>query len=555
MRFLMTALAFFSILPVSAAFSADKTIIVLDASGSMWGQIDGKSKMEIARDTLDTVLKSVPPGNELGLIVYGHREKGSCDDIELAVPPKANSAGEISAFARQVNPKGKTPISKAVREAAEALKYTEEKATVVLVTDGLETCEADPCAVASELEKNGVDFTAHVVGFGLTAEEGKKVACLAENTGGKYFQASDAGQLAQALVATVAAEPPKVQEAVEETPAEPVAAEPEFNMITDAVMLEGGPSLGDSDDVRWDIYKTDAAGNRTDEGVAGNYDATLSATLAPGRYVGLARLGAVSREVAFEVKAGEIAHPFVNFDAGSIKITPKRTAADAAADDNARVDLASGQFSDGNYGEKKFFVPAGEITITGKIGPTSVEEKLTIKAGENLEHTLLIAAGVVVANAVYAPGGPAVEGGDIRFDVLASKPEMDGSRPEIVTNYGTGLKLDVPAGAYILRARLGSATGEMPFTSKAGERVEVSVNINAGVLAIKAPGAQRIDILSAKKDIQGDRARISTGYETDHHDTLPPGDYIVQAQYADDKAPKEMPVTVKAGERSEITVE
>ena len=81
---------------------------------------------------------------------------------------------------------GKTPLSAAVKQAAEALKYTEDKATVILITDGLETCEADPCALGKELEQSGVDFTAHVVGFGLTAEEGKQVACLAENTGGKY---------------------------------------------------------------------------------------------------------------------------------------------------------------------------------------------------------------------------------------------------------------------------------------------------------------------------------------------------------------------------------
>ncbi len=107
-----------------------------------------------------------------------------------------------------MSPKGKTPISDAVRQAAESLRYTEEKATVILITDGLETCDADPCAVASELEKAGVDFTAHVVGFGLSSEEGKQVACLAENTGGKYISAGNAAALGEALTATVVETPP-----------------------------------------------------------------------------------------------------------------------------------------------------------------------------------------------------------------------------------------------------------------------------------------------------------------------------------------------------------
>ena len=73
------------------ASAADRAIIVLDASGSMWAQIDGKPKLEIARETLRTVLQTVPADLELGLMAYGHREKGSCDDIELIVPPAAGS--------------------------------------------------------------------------------------------------------------------------------------------------------------------------------------------------------------------------------------------------------------------------------------------------------------------------------------------------------------------------------------------------------------------------------------------------------------------------------
>ena len=56
---------------------------------------------------------------------------------------------------------------------------------------------------ARNSRRAGVDFTANVVGFGLTAEEGKQVACLADNTGGKYIQADDAKGLEEALVETV----------------------------------------------------------------------------------------------------------------------------------------------------------------------------------------------------------------------------------------------------------------------------------------------------------------------------------------------------------------
>ena len=130
------------------AQAADRAIIVLDASGSMWGQVDGRPKVEIARESLRAVLQSVPADTELGLMAYGHREKGSCTDIELVVPPAAGSALSITAAADAMKFQGKTPLTAAVRQAAEALRYTEQKSTVILITDGVETCEADPARSA-----------------------------------------------------------------------------------------------------------------------------------------------------------------------------------------------------------------------------------------------------------------------------------------------------------------------------------------------------------------------------------------------------------------------
>ncbi len=176
-----------------------RTIIVMDGSGSMWGQIDGRPKLEIARETVADVVGKLPANQTLGLIAYGHRRKGDCKDIELIVPPAPGTSGKVLNAVNDMRFLGMTPLSEAVRQAAQALRHTEQAATVVLVTDGLETCNLDPCAVANELEKSGVNFTAHVIGFGLTRDEGAKVACLATNTGGRYLQASDGAALSAAL--------------------------------------------------------------------------------------------------------------------------------------------------------------------------------------------------------------------------------------------------------------------------------------------------------------------------------------------------------------------
>lgn len=185
-----------------------QSLLVLDASGSMWGQLDGKTKIELARDAVDSMLQDWPTEQSLGLIAYGHRRKGDCTDIEVLLPAGARDNDALRERVGALTPKGMTPITASVRMAAEALKYTEQKATVILISDGEETCNADPCALGVELEQLGVDFTANVIGFDLP--EGKareQLQCLAANTGGRYIEARDAAELTEALGDVAASAP------------------------------------------------------------------------------------------------------------------------------------------------------------------------------------------------------------------------------------------------------------------------------------------------------------------------------------------------------------
>lgn len=199
-----------------------RTMLVLDASGSMWGQIGGKTKISIAREAVARMLDRWQ-GGDLGLMAYGHNRKNDCGDIQVLQAIGPDTAAGIRAQVNALNPKGMTPITASVRMAAEQLRYTERKATVILVSDGEETCNADPCALGKELEAMGVDFTAHVVGFDI--QKGSKaqhqLRCLAANTGGRYLDASDAAELNKALgevAASKAAPAPKVKSAQEWMP-------------------------------------------------------------------------------------------------------------------------------------------------------------------------------------------------------------------------------------------------------------------------------------------------------------------------------------------------
>jgi len=193
---------------ITQAQENPRAILVLDASGSMWGQIDGKAKITIAQDVIGKLLSTLPEDQELGLTIYGHRRKGDCSDIETVIQPGTGTRDAIAAAVNAIKPKGKTPLSAAVIQAAEALKYTEEKATVILISDGRETCELNPCEVGRKLEEAGIDFTAHVIGFDVSNPQDKaELQCLAEETGGTFRTASNAAELADALQVVAEPEP------------------------------------------------------------------------------------------------------------------------------------------------------------------------------------------------------------------------------------------------------------------------------------------------------------------------------------------------------------
>jgi Mg-chelatase subunit ChlD len=283
-------------------------MIVLDGSGSMWGQIDERTKIEIARETLSQVLEEATTEMNIGMIAYGHRERGACGDIELLVPvtPAAQSVSQIISAASNLQPKGKTPLSDAVRMAAETMRYTENAATVVLVTDGIETCNADPCALASELEAAGIDFTTHVVGFGLSADEGQQVQCLADITGGAYFSASDAGGLQDALTraitrpeiamddsdfTSIGPEPRNVEFFIRDTANDPILGIRELTIaITRA---DGTPVARDN----YSLNYPEAS------------DLSATASLPPGQYTAaITRIGIYEASVTFDVPAGTGTH-------------------------------------------------------------------------------------------------------------------------------------------------------------------------------------------------------------------------------------------------------
>ena len=205
--------------PVPAAPAPAPTLIILDASSSMTEVIKGETKIAIAKRVVRELVESMPDNARLGLVVYGHRQQNDCNDIELLIPPAKLDRAAFIAAVNAIRPRGRTPLAASLEFAARALESNRQAGNVILVTDGAETCNGDPCATAARLKAAGVAFVVHVVAFDLSAKEAQKISCIAAETGGRFLEASDAASLKDALNVAVA-------EVVRAAPAAPPPSAP-----------------------------------------------------------------------------------------------------------------------------------------------------------------------------------------------------------------------------------------------------------------------------------------------------------------------------------------
>lgn len=173
--------------------------LVLDGSGSMRERkrkIDGRLKIDVAKDVMTQLIEDLPEEMEVALRVYGHRiregRRGDCEDSELLVPFGSVDKKRLLKKVQSIRALGTTPIAYSLEQAAKDFPKGSGEKQIVLVTDGKEECGGDPVAVASKLIEDGLNLRINVVGFALADEATKTVMRrVAEVTGGEFFDAQD----------------------------------------------------------------------------------------------------------------------------------------------------------------------------------------------------------------------------------------------------------------------------------------------------------------------------------------------------------------------------
>lgn len=187
---------------ISSATSTDDNplVVVLDLSGSMREDDGtGTNKLLAAKASVERVLRQQGEGAVVG--VWAYPDDGDCGAGRFVLAPER--VGDLTTAIATVDllaADGNTPTGKALAGAVDALRADGyQRAAIVLVSDGESNCSSPPCPVARELAGSGFDITVDAVGFQQSAAGREELTCVANATGGRYFDADDSDQLIERL--------------------------------------------------------------------------------------------------------------------------------------------------------------------------------------------------------------------------------------------------------------------------------------------------------------------------------------------------------------------
>ncbi|MDX2158469.1 MAG: VWA domain-containing protein [Hyphomicrobiaceae bacterium] len=499
-------------------------IVVFDGSGSMWGKLDGErsSKLAMARDAVRQGLARLPPATRVGLMSFGHRRSGDCQDTEMILPPAPVDVEAVMAPLEKLNPRGRGPLTRALREAAGSLGPRSAPATVVLIHDGPDNCQQDPCTALGELRQAHSGVRVDVVALGLPPEEAQRMACLPQATGGRLHVASTADQANAALAAALQSDAPSPAAAAPAAPpgASTVAApDPSGRQAAatfavpagrpglqlSAHLVKGGPAVALP--LHWQVRRSGASGPPLWEGTA---PAPLL-VLPSGRYDIEARSGLVTRQATAEAVEGEARSLAILLDAGTLVLATSPSS--LAMLQHSVVALTRietkgpGEPRLLRGGESEFALPAGNYLLALTDGTLRIERPVGIEAGSRLSLAGSLGLGVVELAAVAAKGGPRLDG--VVYVVYEDDPDAPQGRREVARSAAADPRLKLPVGSYVVIARRGSAEARDRIVVREGEterrvlvleagQVSLNVRITGGQLGSEGPITHRLERLDVQ---------------------------------------------------------
>jgi hypothetical protein len=512
-------------------------ILILDSSRSMWGQIEGVNKVVSARNVIGGIARTIEGQLDLGLVSYGHRQETGCGDIQLMLNPGRHKASEFIKAVNGIKPKGSTPIAASLIKAAKAARYKKVRTSLILISDGLDNCNANPCDTASELKQNGKDLTIHVIAF--DAKQKNKLTalmCVADNTGGTFASTTSESELEISVKAAfkVAMTPPMPK----------IAAAPQQPVMQKSTAQQ---RVQKSDPLTTGSVPHDPPGQATPAmtlQLPVTAQATAPSEATAPRQEDLTNAG-VSVPVTLSARTVENG---TIIKSGLVWWVYKNT-----------------KTKDGKYELVDTFREAtptaalqpGSYRIAAAYGKVNLIKDIEVTRGRALQENFVLNAGGLRLAAVTL-NGTTIPPNSVRYDLFADETESDqfGKRKIVLRDAKPGVVLRLNAGAYHIVSTYGDANAVVraDVTVEPGRLTDATINHSAAKVTlklVKQPGGEALadtqwNILTTGGDI----VKESAGALPSH--ILAAGNYSVLARYQGKNFTREF--MVEPGETKQIEV-
>jgi hypothetical protein len=204
--FLIFFLLFLLVRPVLASdIKGSDLEIILDCSSSMSQPLGNIAKIEAAKKAISNASQTIPDKKYFGLRAFGHRtlldnKKAGCQDSELLIPIAPVSKDAVALKVKNLSARGGAPISYSLQQTRTDFSTNPEyQKIVVLVSDGKDNCDADPCATVKEMRASGFNLVVNTIGLAPSPEAESQLRCIAAASGGEFTKAYSTEDLEKAL--------------------------------------------------------------------------------------------------------------------------------------------------------------------------------------------------------------------------------------------------------------------------------------------------------------------------------------------------------------------
>ncbi|MBS0250694.1 MAG: VWA domain-containing protein [Proteobacteria bacterium] len=538
------------------ALSADAptAMLIVDGSGSMWGRLApaNRPKIDVVRDKISALL-SEPSSARVGLISFGHRRRGDCNDVEMIAGPDSPRESVLDPLAK-LSPRGPGPVTAALRMAADAIG-TSRPAQIVIVGDNADNCRQDSCAAARAIAKSSPGVVIQVIGIGLSAAERPRMACMAEATGGRFYDIADSNGLDAAIdeavklavlaPSDIAGAPAK--SAPPKAPPPPAGA----SLRASAALAEGRPLI--TAPLTWKIYK--AGGAKVLGQVVGK---DISAKLPAGDYDIEAELGGIKARQTTRIADGDAQSIILPLNAAHLVARavaskgapPSPTATLSVLANDQPVALKRGDTLD-------LYLQPAEYGVVATDGAARSSQTINLAAGDDKLFDIALATGRLNLSATGATGDAIP---DVLYTVETDDPESPDGRREVARSRSPQASFVLPEGTYYVGANSGNGIVSKRVAIGAGQAVSETLAINLvpvkiTALVAGAPAKPDDNIFYRVDRIDGDRVSIARAIGPALDLNLLPGRYRISASLASAHLTASKEVSFDAGKPAKAVID